>query len=514
MAIRNTTINRGLNGLNPLSYMGDNPTTPPDFYSISRDPGPMDWQDFMLCDLWLNTTNQNVWVLVSLNNNQATWVMLAGGGFGPILGVLVDNGVIAHAIGGVIDLFAQTQAGGTVTFTASTNVIRLNTTDANGNTSIGLGSGASITVATTSNTFLGLSSGAKITANANTLIGYGAGLNITTGANNTGIGTAVLNNLITGSNNTVIGNFAGTNYTGAESSNILVGSAGILGESNAIHIGTNGSGLGEQNTTNLDGGNIIVTTGSFNTVVGSITAGGNGTVRTTNSSIFAGSTSIVPTIFSSLATLRNRAGGAVALGDGLGAVVFFGFDGTDYTTGASVGSTVDNSGTIALNRVPANLVFSTHPNAALANPSAVSVRMIISSAGNVTIQAPDSGVALNSIGTFGQAVGASGTAVFVDNAGNFGTSVSSRRFKENIQDMNSDSSDILNLRPVTFDYINDSRPDRQYGLIAEEVYETMPQLVSFDKDGLVQTVKYHDLVPMLLNEIQKLNKRVEQLEQK
>ena len=43
----------------------------------------------------------------------------------------------------------------------------------------------------------------------------------------------------------------------------------------------------------------------------------------------------------------------------------------------------------------------------------------------------------------------------------------------------------------------------QYGLIAEEVAEIYPDLVVRNKDAEVETVQYHKLTPMLLNEVQK-----------
>jgi len=43
----------------------------------------------------------------------------------------------------------------------------------------------------------------------------------------------------------------------------------------------------------------------------------------------------------------------------------------------------------------------------------------------------------------------------------------------------------------------------EYGLIAEEVAEVFPELVVYGKDGEPETVRYHVLVPLLLNELQK-----------
>jgi hypothetical protein len=113
---------------------------------------------------------------------------------------------------------------------------------------------------------------------------------------------------------------------------------------------------------------------------------------------------------------------------------------------------------------------------------------------------------------------ASGVAVLVNSSNVMGTTTSSLRFKDNVQDMGSSSSDIYNLRPVTFNYKQHdntvSEEDSaliQYGLIAEEVYEIMPELVSHNEDGEIESVRYLNLIPMLLNEIQKLKKEIDQL---
>jgi hypothetical protein len=85
---------------------------------------------------------------------------------------------------------------------------------------------------------------------------------------------------------------------------------------------------------------------------------------------------------------------------------------------------------------------------------------------------------------------------------------SSRRYEENIQGMADASSRVLQLRPVTYNYIQpyaDGSKPIDYGLIAEEVAEVYPDLVVKNSDGQIQTVQYQKLTPMLLNEVQKLN---------
>ncbi len=70
------------------------------------------------------------------------------------------------------------------------------------------------------------------------------------------------------------------------------------------------------------------------------------------------------------------------------------------------------------------------------------------------------------------------------------------------------SGKLLELRPVTFRYkqepVEGEQP-RQFGLIAEEVAEVFPDLVVYDEEGRPETVRYHLLSSMLLNELQKLH---------
>jgi hypothetical protein len=106
-----------------------------------------------------------------------------------------------------------------------------------------------------------------------------------------------------------------------------------------------------------------------------------------------------------------------------------------------------------------------------------------------------------------------GSPVLVDTStGQLGLAVSSLRFKQNVIDMGDTSSAAMKLRPVTFSYKQDVTNAMQYGLIAEEVADVMPHLVTYDAYGQPYTVRYQDLPSILLNELQKLSKRVEDLE--
>jgi len=78
--------------------------------------------------------------------------------------------------------------------------------------------------------------------------------------------------------------------------------------------------------------------------------------------------------------------------------------------------------------------------------------------------------------------------------------------------MGSESEVIYKLRPVKFTLKKNPEFGVQTGLIAEEVLEVASRLVALDDEGLPASVSYHELPALLLNEIQKLNKRIESLE--
>jgi hypothetical protein len=105
-----------------------------------------------------------------------------------------------------------------------------------------------------------------------------------------------------------------------------------------------------------------------------------------------------------------------------------------------------------------------------------------------------------------------GRTVMVDNNGKLGVRFSARRYKEAVKDMNEASSGLLDLRPVTFRYreevISGPKPI-EFGLIAEEVAEVLPELVSFDAEGRPYAVKYRFLPPLLLNELKKQAERLQ-----
>ena len=66
---------------------------------------------------------------------------------------------------------------------------------------------------------------------------------------------------------------------------------------------------------------------------------------------------------------------------------------------------------------------------------------------------------------------------------------------------------------MTFHLKTDPTGAVQYGLIAEEVAKVYPELVTRDQAGKIQGVRYEELAPMLLNEMQKRAAEIRDLKQ-
>lgn len=121
----------------------------------------------------------------------------------------------------------------------------------------------------------------------------------------------------------------------------------------------------------------------------------------------------------------------------------------------------------------------------------------------------------------------SGVPVYINSSGQLGTVVSSRRYKTNIRPL-ADSwvEKIYSLRPVSFSY-KTLPSEVNYGLIAEEVADVLPELVITDtkkekekgkekektKTKIPETVRYHDLIPIMLHALQTQNRQIQKLEQ-
>src|SRR5207247_7366382 len=93
-----------------------------------------------------------------------------------------------------------------------------------------------------------------------------------------------------------------------------------------------------------------------------------------------------------------------------------------------------------------------------------------------------------------------------------GHDASSRRYKEDIQQMDKASETLFGLKPVTFRAKANVDPAhvKQYGLIAEDVATVDPDLVVYNSDGKPEALRRDSINAMLLNEFLKEHKKVEE----
>ncbi len=101
--------------------------------------------------------------------------------------------------------------------------------------------------------------------------------------------------------------------------------------------------------------------------------------------------------------------------------------------------------------------------------------------------------------------------VWDSSTGEILTDASSLRYKKNISDYLIDNSKIMDLRPVNFVWNNNSATEgvQDFGLIAEEVNEVFPELVSIDEEGKPRTVRYDKLSVVLLSGYQEQEKKIQ-----
>jgi hypothetical protein len=94
------------------------------------------------------------------------------------------------------------------------------------------------------------------------------------------------------------------------------------------------------------------------------------------------------------------------------------------------------------------------------------------------------------------------------------TAYSDRRAKKDIITIDNALAKVNSLRGVYYNRIDDEKNLRNVGVIAQEVLEVVPELVSYAEDIDQYSVKYGNITAVLIEAIKELNKKIEQLEQK
>jgi uncharacterized coiled-coil protein SlyX len=369
---------------------------------------------------------------------------------------------------------------------------------------------------------------------SNTSVGNNA-LSVTTGFNNTAVGSGALAADTTGSFNVAIGGGAlQSNTTGQQ--NMAIG-AEALRDSNGnfnmaigfralfVNTGSRNSAVGaaalRNNTTAEDNtaiGSTAMrenTTGEQNTAIGSNALREN---TTTEFNVAVGDSALVAFNGTTAADGANTALGSISLNAMTSGQenVAVGRRSLEFLTSGSNNTIVGWRAGDALTTTAAsgNLFLGSEAGSLVPAIGTYNNTILIGITGDPDGNNPDGRAYIGNVR--GVTTGnANGIPVLIDSTGQLGTSNSSRRFKEDIASMDHKVSEaILKLKPVTFHYkggdTKKAHDTPQFGLIAEDVAEVNPDLIYRDKDGLPLTVRYDAVNVMLLNEFLKEHKKVEE----
>ena len=325
-------------------------------------------------------------------------------------------------------------------------------------------------------------------AAGDTAMGTQALLNNKTGDQNTAAGAFVLNLNTTGSNNTAVGFVALANNT-TGGNNTAVGDGAMIYNAQGSFNTATGAGA-------LRGDSTVSSSGSFNTADGldalGFNYGNNNTAsgaRALYDNLTGGNNAACGAfgLYSNESGNLNTAAGENALYSNIA-----GNRNAGFGHSALKNSTGDNN--VGLGADAGFNLTTGSNNVAVAN------RGVAGESGVIRIGTPVTQTTTYIAGINNSKV--TGSAVYITSTGQLGTLASSERYKTAITDMRGGSGKLRELRPVTFHLQSDPQAGVQYGLIAEEVAKVYPELVIRGGSGEIEGVRYEELAPMLLNEVQ------------
>lgn len=90
---------------------------------------------------------------------------------------------------------------------------------------------------------------------------------------------------------------------------------------------------------------------------------------------------------------------------------------------------------------------------------------------------------------------------------------SDRRLKTNISNLKYGLDEVLRLQPVTYNWKKTPDTNKQIGLIAQDVRPIIPEMVEGDESKEDLSMKYTDLIPVLINAIKEQQKQIDVLKQ-
>ena len=210
-------------------------------------------------------------------------------------------------------------------------------------------------------------------------------------------------------------------------------------------------------------------------------------------------------------TVGTSVATAMTSGTELGVLSWSGDNGatSGFLRAAEIIALVDDAVTINTNDMPGRLEFKTTANGS----AAPAVRMTIKSTGQVQI----SSTADSTSTTTGALItsGGIGTSGAIYAGGNI-TAFSDKRVKGDLEVIKDALSKVEQISGYT--YTRTDRPEengkRYAGVIAQEVEEILPEVVTTDPESGMKGVAYGNMVALLIESVKELSAKVKELEAK
>ena len=113
----------------------------------------------------------------------------------------------------------------------------------------------------------------------------------------------------------------------------------------------------------------------------------------------------------------------------------------------------------------------------------------------------------------------SGNALFDGDVVAFSSTIASdKRLKENVKDLNYGLKDVLNIRPVSFDWKEKRNAQHDIGVIAQEIEKIIPEVVeevdTLNSEDTHKTVDYAKLTSVLIKAVQEQQEQINELKEK
>jgi hypothetical protein len=89
--------------------------------------------------------------------------------------------------------------------------------------------------------------------------------------------------------------------------------------------------------------------------------------------------------------------------------------------------------------------------------------------------------------------------------------VSDARLKKNITDLNYGLYSVMKMRPVQYDWKDDSEKMKKIGFLAQELKKIIPEAVAGDENKETLAVNYVEIIPVLVKAIQEQQQQIEEL---